>query len=131
MPSAPSRALRPDRPRLVSLFGIVVVDISPIAVSTSAGIDEPAVEIGLDLVPVWFLHGLAPFKTSGLSSVVFGAGLGFMMRSRPRQGLTFRHHPRCRINGLQILCTARACLMPLGSRIRLLHQSRMAAAPKV
>ena len=77
-PSAPSRALMPDCLRLAALFGIVVVDVRFIAFLAHAGVDKPGGETAPNLVTVWLVNGFALFKTRGLFSFMFGAGLGFL-----------------------------------------------------
>jgi hypothetical protein len=65
--SAPSRALKPDSPRLVALFGIVVIDVRFIAFAAPAGLDEPASETALDLVTARLVNGLRSSRPTGCS----------------------------------------------------------------
>jgi hypothetical protein len=66
-------------------------------------------------VTLRLVNGLALFNTYGLFSFMFGPGLGFLMRSAARQGLTFGRRNRNRMIELLILCIARRCLLPLRS----------------
>jgi hypothetical protein len=66
-------------------------------------------------VTLRLVNGLALFNTYGLFSFMFGPGLGFLMRSAARQGLTFGRRNRDRMIELLIFCIARGCLLPLRS----------------
>jgi hypothetical protein len=66
-------------------------------------------------VTLRLVNGLALFNTYGLFSFMFGPGLGFLMRSAAREGLTFGRRNRNRMIELLILCIARGCLLPLRS----------------
>ena len=105
-----ARSLMPDYLRLIALFGIVVVNVQFIAFSAVGSFTEPGGETELDTLTVWLVNGLALFKSYGLFSFMFGVGLGFMMRSAQRQGLSFGRLYRNRMIGLLILGIAHGCL---------------------
>jgi uncharacterized membrane protein YeiB len=103
---------------VAALFGIVVVDVRLIAFSAHSGLDKPGGETAPNMVTVWFVSGLALFKTHGLFSFMSGVGLAFLMRSWARQSLNLGRLYRNRMIGLRILCIARECFSPLRSSIR-------------
>lgn len=105
-----ARALMPDYLRLVALFGIVIVNVQFIAFSALGSLAEPAGETARDAVTLWLVNGLALLKTYGLFSFMFGVGLGFLMRSAQRRGLSFGRLYRNRMIGLLILGIAHGCL---------------------
>ncbi len=105
-----ARSLMPDYLRLIALFGIVVVNVQFIAFSAVGSFAEPGGETGLDRLTLWLVNGLALFKSYGLFSFMFGVGLGFLMRSAQRQGLSFGRLYRNRMIGLLILGIAHGCL---------------------
>ncbi len=105
-----ARSLMPDYLRLIALFGIVVVNIQFIAFSAVGSFAEPGGETGLDRLTLLLVNGLALFKSYGLFSFMFGVGLGFLMRSAQRQGLSFGRLYRNRMIGLLILGIAHGCL---------------------
>ncbi|MDM7931534.1 DUF418 domain-containing protein [Tabrizicola sp.] len=109
--TGPPRALMPDYLRLIALFGIVVVNVQFIAFSSFTGFSKPAGDSTLDSVALWLVNGLASLKTYGLFSFMFGVGLGLMMRSAVRQGLSFGRLYRNRMIGLLILGLAHGCLL--------------------
>ncbi len=109
MTGAP-RALMPDYLRLVALFGIVVVNVQFIAFSALGSLADPLAETLHDAITLWMVNGLALFKTYGLFSFMFGVGLGFLMRSVARRGLSFGRIYRNRMIGLAILGIAHGCL---------------------
>ncbi len=100
----------PDYLRLFALFGIAVVNVQFIAFSALGSIADPGGDTALDAIVLWLVNGLALLKTYGLFSFMFGAGLGFMMRSAERRGLPFRRVYRNRMIGLAILGIAHGCL---------------------
>jgi hypothetical protein len=104
------RALMPDYLRLVALFGIVVVNVQYIAFPALNGLLDPVGETFADALTLWLVHGLALLKTYGLFSFMFGVGLGFLMRSAARRGLSFGHVYRNRMIGLLVLGAAHGCL---------------------
>ena len=87
MNTAHARALMPDYLRLIALFGIVIVNVQFIAFPNLNSITGPAGETFKDAVALWLVNGLALLKTYGLFSFMFGAGVGFLMRSSERLGL--------------------------------------------
>lgn len=105
-----ARSLMPDYLRLIALFGIVVVNVQFIAFSAVGSFAEPSGETELDTLTLWMVNGLALFKSYGLFSFMFGVGLGFLMRSAQRQGLSFGRLYRNRMIGLLILGIAHGCL---------------------
>ncbi len=74
------------------------------------GFADPAGETALDVITLWLVNGLALLKTYGLFSFMFGAGLGFLMRSAARRGLPFGRIYHNRMIGLLILGIAHGCL---------------------
>lgn len=104
------RALMPDYLRLIALFGIVVVNVQYIAFSALNGFAEPVGETFADALTLWLVNGLALLKTYGLFSFMFGVGLGFLMRSAARRGLSFDRIYRNRMMGLLLLGVAHGCL---------------------
>lgn len=104
------RALMPDYLRLVALFGIAVVNVQFIAFSALGSFADPSGETTRDAVTLWFVNGLALFKTYGLFSFMFGVGLGFLMRSAEKRELPFRRLYRNRMIGLLMLGIAHGCL---------------------
>jgi DNA-binding transcriptional LysR family regulator len=88
-PEMSSRALMPDYLRLVALIGIVVVNVQFVAFSALGSFADPGGDTTLDAITLWLVNGLALFKTYGLFSFMFGVGLGFLMRSVARRGLSF------------------------------------------
>ncbi len=108
--TSPQRALMPDYLRLFALFGIVVVNVQFMAFTSLAGLAVPAGETVSDAITLWLVNGLALLKTYGLFSFMFGVGLGFLMRSAARRGLSFGRLYRNRMAGLAILGIVHGCL---------------------
>lgn len=108
--TGPTRALMPDYLRLFALFGIVVVNVQYIAFSALHGFTEPVAKTALDDVVLFLVNGVALLKTYGLFSFMFGVGLGLMMRSAERKGLSFGRLYRNRMIGLLVLGVLHGCL---------------------
>lgn len=108
--TAAQRALMPDYLRLFALFGIVVVNVQYIAFSALHGFADTVAETALDAITLWLVNGLALLKTYGLFSFMFGAGLGFLMRSTSRRSLPLGRIYRNRMIGLAVLGIAHGCL---------------------
>ncbi len=108
--TAKRRALMPDYLRLVSLFGIVIVNVQYMAFSALGSFSKSAgVSFG-DKITLWLINGLVLFKTYGLFSFMFGVGFGFLMRSAAQRGLPFGRLYRNRIIGLFLLGVFHGCL---------------------
>lgn len=108
--TAAPRALMPDYLRLAALFGIAVVNVQFMAFSALGDFASPPAEGLRDALTMWLVNGLALFKTFGLFSFMFGVGLGLMMQSAERRGLSFGRTHRNRMIGLLILGVAHGCL---------------------
>ena len=104
------RALMPDYLRLFALFGIVIVNVQYMAFSSLHGFVDPGGETTCDAITLWLINGLALLKIYGLFSFMFGVGLGFLLRSAARQGLSFGCLFRNRMIGLLVLGIAHGCL---------------------
>ena len=107
--AAAPRALMPDYLRLAALFGIAVVNVQFMAFSALGDFARRAGEGLRDALTMWLVNGLALLKTFGLFSFRFGVGLGLMMPSAERRGLSFGRIHRNRMIGLLILGVAHGC----------------------
>jgi uncharacterized protein len=99
-----------DYLRLIALFGIVVVNVQFIGFSVLHGFVEPLARSSADAITLWLVNGVALLKTYGLFSFMFGVGLGFLMRSAARSGLSFGKLYRNRMLGLLAMGLLHGCL---------------------
>lgn len=104
------RAWMPDYLRLIALFGVVIVNVQFMGFSLFFGFPEIIGDTLADQITLWLVNGLALLKTYGLFSFMFGVGLGFLMRSAARRGLSFGRIYRNRMIGLLVLGILHGCL---------------------
>ncbi|MEO0410428.1 MAG: DUF418 domain-containing protein [Pseudomonadota bacterium] len=109
--ATPQRALMPDYLRLIALFGIVIVNVQYMGFSILQGLAPEASGTRGDSVTLLLVNGLALLKTYGLFSFMFGAGLGFLMRSAQRQDISLGKLYRNRMLGLAGLGLLHGCLL--------------------
>ena len=105
-----TRALMPDYLRLISLFGIVVVNVQFIGFSLLSGLDTITWYSTAELITLWLVDGLALYKSYSLFSFMFGVGLGFLMVSAARTNVSIGKLYRNRMIGLFLFGVVHGCL---------------------